>query len=55
MPALRQAGAELAFSGESEVALAVTEAILRELGATPEQIDLERERVHTDLLGGDSR
>jgi monovalent cation:H+ antiporter-2, CPA2 family len=51
LPALRQAGAEHVFSGEGEVALAVTEAILRDLGATPEQIDRERERVHTDLLG----
>jgi CPA2 family monovalent cation:H+ antiporter-2 len=51
LPALHQAGAERVFSGEGEVALAVTEAILRALGATPEQIDQERERVHTDLFG----
>jgi CPA2 family monovalent cation:H+ antiporter-2 len=50
--ALRQAGAEYVFSGEGEVALAMTEAILRSLGATPEQIDRERERVHRDLGGG---
>ena len=30
----------------------MTEAILRTLGATPEQIDRERERVHRDLVGG---
>jgi hypothetical protein len=30
----------------------MTEVILRELGATPEQIERERARVHTDLLGG---
>jgi CPA2 family monovalent cation:H+ antiporter-2 len=51
-PALHQAGAEYVFSGEGEVALAMTEAILRALGATPEQIDRERARVHRDLLGG---
>jgi CPA2 family monovalent cation:H+ antiporter-2 len=51
-PALHQAGAEYVFSGEGEVALAMTEAILRALGATPEQIDRERTRVHRDLIGG---
>ena len=51
-PALHQAGAEYVFSGEAEVALAMTAAILRALGATPEQIDRERERVHRDLGGG---
>jgi CPA2 family monovalent cation:H+ antiporter-2 len=51
-PALHQAGAEYVFSGEGEVALAMTEAILRSLGATPEQIDRERERVHRDLVSG---
>jgi CPA2 family monovalent cation:H+ antiporter-2 len=51
LPALHQAGAEQVFSGEGEVALAVAEAVLRDLGATPEQIDQERERVHADLFG----
>jgi monovalent cation:H+ antiporter-2, CPA2 family len=51
IPALRQAGADTVFSAEGEVALAMTEAILRGLGATPEQVDRERERVHTDLFG----
>ncbi len=51
LPALRQAGAEAIFSGEGEVALAFTEEVLRELGATPEQIDRERERVRGDLCG----
>jgi CPA2 family monovalent cation:H+ antiporter-2 len=37
------------FSGEAEVALAFTEAILGRLGATAEQIDRERERVRTEL------
>jgi CPA2 family monovalent cation:H+ antiporter-2 len=50
--ALRQAGAQTVFSGEGEVALALTESVLRRLGATPEQIDRERERVHTELRDG---
>lgn len=49
LPGLRRAGAEAIFSGEGEVALAFTEEVLRELGATPEQIDRERERVRTEL------
>lgn len=48
---LRQAGAQAVFSGEGEVALALTETMLRRLGATPEQIDRERDRVHKELLG----
>lgn len=51
IPALQTAGAEAVFSGEGEVALAFTEEVLRELGATPEQIDRERERVRADLPG----
>ena len=51
-PALREAGATQIFSGEGEVALAMTESMLHELGATPEQIDRERERVRADLFGG---
>ncbi len=47
---LRVAGANVVFSGESEVALAFTETILGRLGATPEQIDRERARVHDELL-----
>jgi CPA2 family monovalent cation:H+ antiporter-2 len=47
---LKVAGANVVFSGESEVALAFTEAILGRLGATPEQIDRERARVHDELL-----
>jgi CPA2 family monovalent cation:H+ antiporter-2 len=49
VPALRAAGADVVVSGEGEVALGFTEAILERLGATPEQIDRERERVHTEL------
>jgi CPA2 family monovalent cation:H+ antiporter-2 len=47
---VRHAGANLVYSGESEVALAFTEAILETLGATAEQIDRERARVRADLL-----
>jgi CPA2 family monovalent cation:H+ antiporter-2 len=39
------------FSGEGEVALAMTEAVLRRLGATAEQIDRERARLHGELFG----
>ena len=33
------------------MALALTEAILQRLGATPEQIDRERDRVHAEMVG----
>lgn len=46
---LRAAGVQQAFSGEGEIALAMTTAILQELGASPEQIDRERDRVHEEL------
>jgi CPA2 family monovalent cation:H+ antiporter-2 len=52
VPSLRAAGASGVFSGEGEVALALTEALLQRLGATPDQIDRERQRVHEDLFGG---
>jgi CPA2 family monovalent cation:H+ antiporter-2 len=48
--ALRKAGADEVFSGEGEVALAMTETLLRQLGATPEQIDRERARAHGELF-----
>jgi CPA2 family monovalent cation:H+ antiporter-2 len=50
VPPLKQAGAEQVFSGEGEVALAMTEAVLRRLGATPDQIDRERDRVRQELF-----
>jgi CPA2 family monovalent cation:H+ antiporter-2 len=50
LDALRRAGAETVFSGEGEVALALTEAILGGLGATRDQIDRERARLHSDLF-----
>jgi len=51
VPALERAGAQRVFTGEGEVALAMTEAVLRSLGATPEQIDRERARAREDLFG----
>ncbi|HYP13001.1 MAG TPA: cation:proton antiporter, partial [Bryobacteraceae bacterium] len=42
---LTSAGAHEVFSGEGEVALAMTDSILRSLGSTPEQLDSERERI----------
>ena len=52
LPRLLRSGASRVFSGEGEVALALTEALLRELGASPEQIDRERERVRGDIHPG---
>jgi CPA2 family monovalent cation:H+ antiporter-2 len=49
VPALRSAGADVVVAAEAEVALGFTEAILQRLGATPEQIDRERARLHTEL------
>jgi CPA2 family monovalent cation:H+ antiporter-2 len=48
---LETAGANRVFSGEGEVALAFNETILERLGATPEQLDRERDRAHEDLFG----
>jgi CPA2 family monovalent cation:H+ antiporter-2 len=49
--ALSQAGADTVFSGEGEVALSMTEFMLRQVGATPEQIDRERERIRREFFG----
>ncbi|WP_337173481.1 cation:proton antiporter [Paludisphaera sp.] len=46
---MRDAGADAVFSGEGEVALAMTESLLHRLGATAEQIDRERARVHAEF------
>jgi CPA2 family monovalent cation:H+ antiporter-2 len=51
LPSLTKAGADSVFTGEGEVALALTEAILEHLGATPDQIDRERDRAHRELFG----
>lgn len=45
-------GANRVFAGEGEVAFAMIETILRDLGATPEQIDRERERVRNEFVAG---
>jgi CPA2 family monovalent cation:H+ antiporter-2 len=47
---LLRAGCDTVFAGEGEVAMALAEYILRDLGATPEQIDRERLRVRSDLF-----
>jgi monovalent cation:H+ antiporter-2, CPA2 family len=48
---LHGAGADTVYAGEGEVALAFVEDLLDRLGATPEQIDRERERAHRELFG----
>lgn len=52
IPVLRRAGADAVFSGEGEIALNMTDHMLRKLGATDEQIDRERERVRVELSSG---
>ena len=47
--ALRAAGATSVYSGEGEVALAFVADILDALGASPDQIDRERERARAEL------
>jgi K+:H+ antiporter len=51
LPRLRGVGADTVSAAEGEVALAFAEAIMRRLGATPEQIDRERSRAHAQLFG----
>lgn len=51
IPALRRVGADAVFSGEGEVALAMTDFIMRQLGASGEQIDRERDRIRDELFG----
>ncbi|MBY0395976.1 MAG: cation:proton antiporter, partial [Thermoleophilia bacterium] len=48
-PELLKCGADAVFAGEGETALAMGESLLRDLGATPDQIDRERERVREEL------
>jgi CPA2 family monovalent cation:H+ antiporter-2 len=50
LPALADAQADAVFSGEGEVALAMTESLLARLGATPDQIDRERSRIRSELF-----
>ena len=51
IPALRKAGADVVFSSEGEIALTMTEFLLRHLGATEEQIDRQREKIRDELFG----
>jgi CPA2 family monovalent cation:H+ antiporter-2 len=50
-PALERAGADAIFADEGEVALSMTEFMLRQLGATAEQIDRARDRIRKELFG----
>ena len=47
---MRRAGADMVFSGEGETALAMTEYILEFLGATPQEMNRERERLREEIL-----
>jgi monovalent cation:H+ antiporter-2, CPA2 family len=47
---LRRCGADVVFSGEGEVALAMTELVLRQLGAGPDQIDRQKDRIRSELF-----
>ena len=46
---LESAGAAQVFSGEAEVAMAMIDAILLRVGATPEEMDMERARARAEL------
>lgn len=47
---LLRVGANTVFAGEGETAMALAEHMLRELGATPDQIDRERERLRSEIF-----
>jgi CPA2 family monovalent cation:H+ antiporter-2 len=47
--AASKAGADIVVSAEAEVAFAMAEHLLVELGATPEQLDRARDRVRSEL------
>ncbi len=47
--AVKAAGAHMVISAEGEVALAMTEHLLTDLGATSDQLDRERERVRREV------
>jgi CPA2 family monovalent cation:H+ antiporter-2 len=53
-PVLRRAGAEIVIAAEVEVAFAMTERLLEELGATPDQFDRARDRVREELAESSS-
>jgi monovalent cation:H+ antiporter-2, CPA2 family len=48
--ASKLAGADIVVTAEVEVALALAEQLLAELGATPEQLDRSRSRTREDLV-----
>jgi monovalent cation:H+ antiporter-2, CPA2 family len=47
---LLKVGADEVVSGEGEVVLAMTDSVLRQLGATPAQLDEERARIRAELF-----
>jgi CPA2 family monovalent cation:H+ antiporter-2 len=49
VPAARKAGADFVVSAEVEVAMAMTEHLLSELGATRDQLDRARDRIRSEL------
>ena len=49
VPRLRDAGADAIVAAEGEVALAMTERLLREMGDTPEHLDRLRDSVRAQL------
>jgi CPA2 family monovalent cation:H+ antiporter-2 len=53
--ALHRSGAHVVFSSEGEVALAMTAFLMRQLGATDEQIDRERDRVRGEFFAEPDR
>jgi CPA2 family monovalent cation:H+ antiporter-2 len=54
VPALRKAGSSVVVAAEAEVALAMTEHLLTQLGATGEQLDRARMRIRGELGGGEA-
>ena len=50
VPELKSAGATVIVTAEAEVALAMTEHLLDELGATAEQLDRARDKVRHELF-----
>ncbi len=50
VPHLQRAGAQVVVSAEAEVALAMAEHLLRQLGATADQLDRARDSVRRELL-----
>ena len=52
---LRKLGVNGVFSGEGEIALSMTDYLMEELGASAEQIDIERDRIRKELFHGDPR